>query len=249
MTRHAGADAPPPPADNVFLAVPHYGALEPESLPGLMLASQSRRYTVRLNCASLLAHNFNRLLCDALNERRAEGYTHFAMMHADQGPPPGWLDTLIAEMERVNADVISVAVAIKDGRGLTSTGMRDPRTGDIRRLTTTELHRLPETFAASALGDGELMVNTGLWAARFDDWWEDFPGFTITDAIVKEPDGTFRAGVMPEDWAFSQWCHNRGLRVFATRAVPVVHYGRSGFANDRPWGEWLTDKGDRALRG
>ena len=236
-------------SDYVFLACPHYGSLDPEALPGLMLASENRRFTVRLNGASLLAHNFNRLLCDALAERRAEGYTHFAMMHSDQAPPPYWLDTLIAEMDRVNADVISVAVAIKDHRGLSSTGERDPETGEIRRYTMQELHGgMPETFCAQDVCPGkELMVNTGLWVARFGDWWDEFPGFTITDAIVGER-GQRRAGVMPEDWGFSQWCHNRGLWVYATRKVPVVHYGRKGWPNDRAWGEWATDKGDASLR-
>ncbi len=234
------------PLARTFLAVPHYGAVEPDGLPGLMLASDgAAAVTVRLNPCSLLAHNFNRLFCDMLNERAERGYTHFAMMHADQSAPPGWLDVLLAEMDRVGADVLSTALAIKDSRGLTSTGERDPAGGSIRRYTLTELHRMPETFCAADVCPGkELMVNTGLWVARLGPWAESFPGFNIEDRIVRCADGKFRAGVFPEDWKFSSWCHEQGLRVFATRKVSVVHYGRWGFRNDEPFGSWKTDEGD-----
>lgn len=234
---------------NCFIALPHYGALEPNALPAIMHASMRPDVAVnwRLNCASLLAHNNNRLTADFLNERHERGFTHFAMMHADQAPPPGWLDVLLDEMERVGADVISAAIAIKDTRGLVSTGERDPASGAIRRYTLTEIHseRFPETFSAADVCPGlELMVNTGLWLWRCSDAMDDFPGFSITDAIVTCTDGKKRAMVMPEDWAFSSWAHQRGLRVFATRKLKVVHYGGTGFANDRPWGEWQTDHGD-----
>ncbi len=50
-------------------------------------------------------------------------------------------------MDRVGADVIATVVPIKDNRGLTSTGLQDPDTLQIRRLTMTEVFRLPVTFS------------------------------------------------------------------------------------------------------
>jgi hypothetical protein len=72
---------------------------------------------------------------------------------------------------------------------------------------------------------------------------ERFPGFTVNDAIQKHR-GRWRALAMPEDWGASRWWAQEGLRVFATRKVRLVHYGRFGFANDSPWGTQETDTGD-----
>jgi hypothetical protein len=116
----------------VYLAVPHYDCLIAQALPGLMTASQRHRYILALEGGSLLALGFNQLWCRALNDRREGGITHFAMHHADIEAPAGWLDRLIDEQRRVDADVLSVVVPIKDGRGLTSTGVRHPETGHIR---------------------------------------------------------------------------------------------------------------------
>jgi hypothetical protein len=116
----------------VFLAVPHYDALAPQAVAGLYGASHEGHVSsLNLEGGSLLALVFNRLWCRALNERHDKGLTHFAMHHADIQAPAGWIDTLLAQQERVGADVLSVVVPIKDGRGLTSTGVRDPQGGRI----------------------------------------------------------------------------------------------------------------------
>src|SRR5689334_16752230 len=123
---------------NVFIAVPHYDQLDPQSLEGLMLASAKHRYSVNTEGGSLLALMFNLLWCRALNQRAGRGWTHFAMHHSDIEAPAGWADTLVDEMERVGADVLSCVVPIKDNRGLTSTGWQDPHTRRIRRFTMAE---------------------------------------------------------------------------------------------------------------
>jgi hypothetical protein len=233
---------------SVLVALPHYGELAPEALPGLAYPSlrDDTRVKLQTNGASLLAHNFNRLWCAALNQRQALGLTHFAMHHADIGAEPGWLDTLIDEQQRVGADVISAVVPIKDGRGVTSTGLQHQDSLEIKRLTLKEVHKLPATFAAhhTNVAEHRLVVNTGLWICDFTSPWVEEACFEVRDRIVKGEDGLFRANVLSEDWNFSGWCGRRGLKVFATTAVMVGHFGRSRFGNETPWGEWDHDKGD-----
>jgi hypothetical protein len=231
---------------SIFLAVPHYGAIVPDALPSLCLPSVRHRVLLNTNCASLLAHNFNRLWCTALNERQDKCLTHFAMHHADIAAPAGWLDVLLEEMERVGADVISCIVPIKDARGLTSTGLQDPETGEITRFTMKQVLQLPETFDAAGLGSvHHLMVNTGLWVCDFGEAWVEQVCFEIRDRITRGTAGRYIANALPEDWNFSAWCARQGLKVFATRKVPVSHHGTAVFKNDSGWGEWHSDQGDR----
>jgi hypothetical protein len=228
-----------------FIALPHYGDLAPEALPGLTCPSRTSNVLLQLGGGSLLALVFNRLWTQALNERD-KGLTHFAMHHADIQAPPYWVDTLLEEQERVGADVLSVVIPIKDARGLTSTGTRDPDSGNITRLTMKEACALPETFSILDTTRPEhwLMINTGLWICDFTKPWVEEVCFSILDATKKREDGTFTAHALPEDWNFSGHCARKGLKVFATTKVKVSHHGRAGFTNDRPWGDWETDKGD-----
>jgi hypothetical protein len=238
---------------SIFLALPHYGTIVPEALPGLILPTRTNEHRIHLqtNGASLLAHNFNLLWCQALNSRREKELTHFAMHHADIGSPPGWLDTILAEMERVDADMMSVVVPIKDKRGLSSTAVFDNKTQEIKRLTMKEIFTLPETFTIEDAGhflndtadqDKRLLLNTGLWAIRFDDKRVEQLSFTINDQIINDS-GRFKAHVFSEDWLFSLKAHDLGLRLFATRKVPVTHQGGAWFNNREPWGTWDIDHG------
>jgi len=237
-----------PPA-SVFVGVPHYGSLVPEVLRSIMTASTEAQVHVTTNGASLLAHNFNILWCSALNKRAESNLTHFAMHHADILAEACWLDKLLEEMRRVEADVISVVVPIKDSRGLTSTGMQDPQTMNIRRLTMAEIMDLPVTFDAEDTrkfweddNPRWLMVNTGLFLVDFTKPWVEESYFEIRDAIRRGEDGRFSAHVLSEDWHWSGMLARKGLRVFATRAVHVVHYGRADFHNNQVWG-CATDPG------
>jgi Protein of unknown function (DUF3431) len=239
-----GLPQAPPRTHKVFVAVPHYDQLAPQALNGLMLCTDKHNYHIRCGGGSLLAMGFNALWCAALNSRAEHGWTHFSMHHSDLEAPPGWLDVLLDEMDRVGADLLSVCVPIKDQRGLTSTGWQDPETGAVNRLTMAEVMKLPETFSAADLGKERLMVNTGLFVCDFTKPWAEEHSFKILDTITRGPDGRFRPRTLPEDWGFSAWLADRGLRVFATRKVPVVHYGKTGFRNDSAWGEWQTDLGD-----
>jgi hypothetical protein len=230
----------------VFLALPHYSTIHAHALPGLFAAAPTgATATVNLEGGSLLSLVFNRLWCRALNERSEQGYTHFAMHHSDIQAPVGWMDVLLEELEKHRADVLSAVVAIKDYRGLTSTGYRPDDLGPITRLTVKEVDRLPETFSIDDLGrPGHwLMVNTGLWICRFTEPWIEKVCFNVCDAIV-EQDGLFHPRCLPEDWNFSGFCARQGLKVMATRKLRVLHHGDSGFPNNGTWGEWDTDRGD-----
>lgn len=240
-------------AKSVYLAVPTKGSVIDEAIPGLFRATADpdMRVNLRLLKTGMVALNFNSLWAEALDGRRGWETSHWAMHHADVESPPGWLDLLLEEMERVAADVLSVVIPIKDERGLTTTAVGDARGGVLRRLTLREVYDLPETFCAQdmKLARGEqLLCNTGLWVCRFDQPWVEppvFPGFYFTDGILKMPDGTHQAAEISEDWNFSAWANRMRLRVFATRKVPVIHHGGKGYTNAAAWGLWDKDLGDQ----
>lgn len=192
-------------------------------------------------CTSLLDHCFNQIWCHALNRRDELGATHFAMIHADIAPTIGWLDVLAEELAATAADMLSVVVPIKDSCGLTSTALN---TGDLwlpRRLTMSEVMKLPETFGAADAGH-PLLLNTGLWICDLRKPWVNDVCFDSMKRIVTTPDGRRHAQCVSEDWFFSDQLNQRGCRLFATRKVALVHHGGRHFVNDRSWGLWETDE-------
>jgi hypothetical protein len=227
----------------VLVGMPGYQGLTPEAACGFFGCTKGgvevrRRMQTR---SALLAHNHNLLWCEALNGRRG-GVTHFAMQHSDVEPEAGWLDTLLAELDRTGLDVVGVPVPLKDERGLTSTAV-DRTDGDTwrpqRRLTMAEVYDLPETFTSDDVG-GPLLLNTGLWVCRLNEWAEDVC-FTIRDAIGEDPDGKFTPLVEPEDWHLSRQFHALGLKVGCTRKVRLAHRGPVPFPNTHAWGSMATD--------
>jgi hypothetical protein len=261
---------------NIFIALPCYpiskeeAAQEEEEKDRLghnlihvqRPTSQGRIKTAKSRM-SLLNRNFNKLWCRSRNLREQEGITHFAMLHQDVTPIAGWAQIMINELNRTGADIISTVLPIKDKRGLTSTGIRDPMNGHIRRFTMREIFELPETFGIEEVREAglqcgqdnidSLVINTGCWVCKFtDDWVRKFTGFRSIDGIKENPDGTCEATVLPEDWYFSEWLARRNLKVLATRKVIAVHfgagerdpYGPNAYRNDSAWGEWVTDQGD-----
>lgn len=227
-----------------FLGMPGYGELTAGAARGFWRATRrpdSRVYR-QYNEGSLLASNFNSLWCGALNLcHRGEPVRYFAMQHADIEPQDWWLDTLIEEMEVRGLDLLGVAVAIKDQKGLTSTALARPDGNNWRihcRLTMTEIYnRLPETFTSDDVGH-PLLLNTGLWVCRFDEAWAKKVRFTINDRITFNPRlDRYVPETEPEDWYFSRLCHELGLKIGCTRKIAVEHRGGMSFPNDRPWGE------------
>lgn len=191
--------------------------------------------------SSLLASTFNAGWALARNQYEAGEIDGFAMIHADVGAEPHWLDILHAELVRAEADLVSAVIPIKDERGLTSTAVdAHDDLWRCRRLTVTEVANLPETFTEEDVG-APLLLNTGLWLCRLGPWCLDVH-FRIRDAIRRQPDGQWRAAVVPEDFDFSAQCRAQGLRLAATRAARVKHHGEWAWSNQgEPWG-WATDQ-------
>ena len=209
---------------------------------------------VRARCnSSLLTKTFNALWCAALNARAA-GVTHFAMIHADIHPSAhGWLDVMVGELVKHDADMIAAVSPLKNDFGLTSTAVAvdscDPWL--CRRLTMREVYELPETFGAADVG-GPLLLNTGLFVCDLSrPWWDELEPdgrtlklcFDFKNRIIRDPEtGEFHAEAVSEDWLFSQELNRRGAKLMATRKVVLGHEGSKEYTTDRAWGTQLTDE-------
>lgn len=178
---------------------------------------------------SVLTFNFNTTWTIALNERANLGLTHFAMLHEDVCPEDFWLDKLLDELRKSDADVVSAVVPIKTSEGTTSTALETPDPWRPNRLSMREVFERPETWTE----DG-LLINTGCWIARLDRPWCEQICFRNQDRIVNR-DGKFVPEFMPEDWDFSRQLRNLGAKVCATRAVRLYHE-REEWNNFTPWG-------------
>lgn len=184
--------------------------------------------------SSLLAHNFNTLLCNAI----ASGAEYFCLMHADVEPmEANWLKKLIWILEREKYSVLSVASPIKDASGDTSTAlMRDGH--DVERIPVawtferdegvTEM--FPDTFANGFMKGETLMVNTGLMLIKLSGINPVLNYFTITDAI-QLVDGKYIPRNLPEDWNFSLMLARDGIRYGVTREILINHIGQKAYPN------------------
>jgi hypothetical protein len=243
------------PERKVFLAFPCYGLVHFEAVEACYRACAQTPVALYRSQDSRLPHNFNKLWCAALNSRKQHGWTHFAMLHSDVAPEAGWLDALIDEQERLGVEVMAAVIPIKDGRGLTSTGVWNPEIGQVRRLTMAEVMQLPETFTAYDVADllqpGKrvrvdmpLMVNTGCWVCRWDAFWPEKVVWRFVDEVWRGEDGRFEARTMSEDWDMSRQMAELGVKVGVTRKVLLVHYGPEGWTNVQAWGDYQEDPGD-----
>jgi hypothetical protein len=245
----------------IFLAQPHYGAIDPGAARGFH-AWASRRDGVEVIFAdaggSLLARTFNTLWVHAMASAEKGLITHFAMLHSDIQPGQFWLDTLLEEMASTKADIVSAVVPIRDKRGLTTTAIDNPasRWQPERRLTMHEVMQLPETFSAHDLAvaglnphNHGLLVNTGCWICSMirpwvlGDWTQNKPlQFTINDRVYKLPNGQWGVDVESEDWYFSREAARWGANIVATRKVTIGHIGQHTYSNESAWGTWTYDE-------
>lgn len=213
--------------------------------------------------------DFNILLIDAINLYEAGEITHFAMLHGDIAPDESqhWLDILLEEMDARSASLVSVVSPIKDGRGLTSTGicdLNDPWR-PYRRFTVREcLEKLPATFNNADAGypDRPLLHNTGMWVAdlrrevfrRANAAGELDLYFRFPTRAIRGDDGKWTHQRESEDWAFSRDLWLRGVRdTWATTKVRLNHEGKVMFGTYNAWGtsqdgdddtagKWRADK-------
>jgi hypothetical protein len=238
-------DAPAASRRNVFLVQPAYGGIEPEAYHAVQrchVSGDGTYVSVARSKMSLLGHSLNDYLAMCLNDG---GYDYFGIVHADLAPADNWLSTMLAEMDAHDLEVCHAVCAIKDSSGLTSTSIaysNDPW-ARVRRITLTELARLPQTFTIETLREAydpaalRLLPNTGCLVMRAKTWLRSFDGFEIRGRLRTRPeDGKRVADVVPEDWNFGHWCAEHGVRVGGTKAVVTEHFGRASFRSDVVWG-------------
>jgi hypothetical protein len=234
----------------IILGIPHSGQVVWSMAQAVWRSSQEHEVEVLNLPSSLLACSFNVLYAEALNRNEFDGFDGlFAMLHADVAPPDFWLDPVAGELLKRKADLVSVVNAIKDERGLTSSGVALPCEPwkPWRRFTMKELAEFPETFNAADAGydDMVLLHNTGCWVADIRNplfHEEDENGclkafFTINDRIKRDKDGRWRPGVEPEDWFFSRRMHDLRANTYVTRKVVTHHWGMADADNQTVRGQ------------
>lgn len=205
--------------------------------------------------------DFDAVWTDALNASEEGKITHFAMLHLDVHPivgdeEPLWLDVLIEELDRLDLDLVSTVIPLKDFTGVTSSGIGDP--GDpwspLRRLTMREVAGLPPTFDAAMLGYAglPLLHNTGCWACDLRKpvfHREDADGtcgayFAFPERVHRSKiTGKWEHSRESEDWFFSRCLHRLGAKTAITSKVRLTHLGKAGFRNYGPWGTQEHDEG------
>ena len=230
----------------VLVAIPTYDGNNNYGVTKRILDAGRRDLTITFTSrqSSFLTLGFNEFWCMALNDRR---YDYLVMLHADLPPNTDrWVSMLIKTCESVHADVLSVVSPLKMETGATSTALTRERVfGHHRRLTLKEVYKLPETFNAEHAaklfgwsGDTTLLVNTGCMVVSMKKRATlETMLFTTNNWIFKDPDGKFRAVSEAEDWNWSVQAKDRGLSVWATRAIPLVHVGTKEYSNESAWGD------------
>lgn len=227
------------------LSLPSYDGRRVNAIPMLTVGQAVGTIHYMTAQGSLLAHVFNRTLCEARQKRDAGVATHFCMLHDDIAPETDWFQKLWAEYikpEEGKRGVISVVSPIKSPHMMSSTAL-DTDPWEPRKLTLEEVSRLPVTFGArdatavaSVPAHCSLLVNTGLMLFDLREPWVDGLVFSIRD-FIQVKDGVPKAFVEPEDWRMSRYIHSQGYPVRATRAVELAHYGSLGWTN-----QWQTDE-------
>ena len=181
------------------------------------------------------------------------------MLHADVAPEPWWLDKLITEAEKHEADLMAAVVPMKDMNGFTSTAIaragasrifcrlmmhqvRHPLFPDTFNidLAASALENLPDPFRVNAVPREALLVNTGCFVCRFDGPWCERVWFSIEDGIGKTGE-LWQATSLSEDWVFSRRVAEQGAKVMATRLISLAHKGPIDFHSHTPWGKPRDD--------
>jgi hypothetical protein len=221
----------------VLVSIPTYGGLDGRTFEALTSASPDGHVAgVQYVKSSFLTKCFNQMWCRALNDRESHGLTHFAMLHADVMPEPEWLDKTLRVMSETGADVVSVVMPMKNGQGLTSTGIESDDRMKPRRFTIKQLEAMPLTFTHP-----KLVVNTGLMLIDVRKPWVERIHFRVEDEIRIE-NGVRAAHALSEDWAFSMDARALGAKLYATRAIRAHHLGEQAYPNFGGWGTSAIDE-------
>jgi hypothetical protein len=236
----------------IFVGIPgpsaNWGAIR-----GLICAS--RNHEVLYDNSNNAHDNFNGLWTMALNGYEKGYFTHFIMLHSDVTPHDWWVDTLYDEMEKAKVSLLSVAVAIKDDRGVLSCGIGNRKSpwNPWRRLTIKELEKLPDTFGAAEMGypGGQILHNNACWIAdlRDEKFFSVGPDgglvayFDFPKRVQRHPDTKewIRMGES-EDWYFSRRLDDLKIPTAITKAVELNHKGSMDFPNRGTWGRYEQDE-------
>ena len=224
--------------DKVFLAVPtHNGLLTEGTVLGLLNPIEKDSKTdliIRISTSSNLTGNFNRLWCEAFNDKT---YTHFLMLHADIAPEYGFVDKMLSIMKRVGADVLSAISPLKNDFGLTSTALApESPMGRITRYTMQQVFKEEPTFTHP-----RLLLNTGLMLVNMKIPKADLLHFN-TKSWIENESGRAVEKSLTEDWAFSDLARVYGAKLYATREVKLEHLGTMRYPNHYPWGRLPVDR-------
>lgn len=221
-----------------YLAVPsHNGQVHGDLLHAVINAMQKEPVHFQHGQFSLLARNFNTFLCEAI---AAQKYDYFCMLHADILPMGDWLTTMINIMGQTKADILSAVVPIKGNKnGATSTALMesDAMPPRAKRYTLKEVIKMErDTWTHE-----HLVVNSGLMLVNLRAPWIGKVWFEIKDDVVIEK-GKAIPVTLSEDWLFSLRARAQGAKIYATKAVKLLHVGQHGFSNYEPIGveqeEW-----------
>ncbi len=226
----------PLPADlKLAIGLPSYDGRRHNALPLMQLCRNLPRFAPVGAQGSLLAYVFNMILCRALELRDQGEATHFLMLHDDIIPTdPMWFQQLMSEYLRTEAEMMCVISPIKNQDGLTSIAIEGPTKWNPRRITMAECMMQEKTFSHP-----HLLLNSGMLLFDLRQKWLDTEKvfFNIDDRIITGPDGKRVATVASEDWEFTRRARANGCtRIFATRAVRILHMGGQAFPNDQVWG-------------
>lgn len=237
----------------ILVGAPSSGLVHDCSTAATYLSS--RRHSTHRLPSHTLGLNINALWYQALNACMAGEFTHFAMVHSDieileNEESTRWADRLIEEMDAHDLDVAAVPVAIKDERGLTSSGIGNPesRWVPFRRFTTAELDKLPTTFTAEDIGYGDkfLLLNEAvmIWDMRKPLWY--IPNeqglcrfhFNVEERIrfTGNPAQPWVRDQETEDWMFSRNLWEAGARSGLSTRVTACHHGGMVWPNKGDWG-------------
>lgn len=228
----------------VFVGLPFYGMAPVPCI----LASQSVANKGTIDIADMKGYSisslvdcFNALWSEALNLRDRGEATHFAMLHSDCQPEPGWVELLWQQMlARPTAAVVSVVNCIKDqdsnprmSTAYSPKGNPWGATRFIRYQDRAEIvAKYGPTFGPETCQDGEqFLINTGCMLIDMQrDCWDTF-AFEQPVLVGRDADKVWQHAFEPEDWRMSRYLADRGIDYAATWAVRVVHHGAAQWPN------------------
>lgn len=206
-----------------FIAVPTYSGMLHFTTFQALMGSSVLDPMIQFFQFSMTTLCFNALWASALNQKKT-GVTHFAMCHDDITPEAGWLDKMLAIMEREKCHILSAVSPLKNESGLTSTAV-DNDTWNPPRFTLRQLSKMPSTFTSP-----KLLLNTGLMLVDIRETWVDTMLFDVKNAMLLGEKG-FSPIAFTEDWLFSRKANALGKKLCATTEVKLTHCGSKNFAN------------------